>query len=198
MEVEILLGYTLVFYQPVLGVAPEALDAVDVVARVAPLDELVLAVAHPVMVLAAPVHQAVAGREPVGAHDGVLGYPAVDDLHQRPARDVRDDLRADLPAALEQAEDDCLARPAAPHPPCAEAALVGLGLAVEGAIGLGDPGPQHAVVAVDRVAVEPLGEAAGSAATSAQNSLSSSLNLRSERCEFVTYLFLGTFLLLMA
>lgn len=153
MEVEVLLGYALVFYQPVLGVAPEALDAVDAVARVAPLDELVLPVAHPVMALVAPVHQVVVGREPVGAHDGALGHLAVDDLHQRPARDVRDDLRVDLAAAFEQAEDDRLA----PHPPRAEAALVGLDLAVEGALGLaglGDPGPQHAVVAVNRVAVE--------------------------------------------
>ena len=46
--------------------------------------------------------------------------------------------------------------------------------------------------------LRPVGEAAESAVTSAQKSLSSSLNLRSERCEFVTYLFLGAFLLLMA
>lgn len=41
-------------------------------------------------------------------------------------------------------------------------------------------------------------EAAESAVTSARNSLGSSLNLRSERCDFVTCLFLGAFLLLMA
>lgn len=41
-------------------------------------------------------------------------------------------------------------------------------------------------------------EAAESAVTSAQNSLGSSLNLRSERCDFVTHLFFGAFLLLMA
>ena len=41
-------------------------------------------------------------------------------------------------------------------------------------------------------------EAAESAVTSAQKSLSSSLNLRSERCVFVTYLFFGAFLLPMA
>ena len=51
-------------------------------------------------------------------------------------------------------------------------------------------------LAVSRL--RPVGEAAESAVTSAQKSLSSSLNLRSERCEFVTYLFLGAFLLLMA
>ncbi|EEA89452.1 hypothetical protein COLSTE_02371, partial [Collinsella stercoris DSM 13279] len=44
----------------------------------------------------------------------------------------------------------------------------------------------------------PVGEAAESAVTSAQNSLGSSLNLRSERCDFVMYLFFGAFLLLMA
>lgn len=41
-------------------------------------------------------------------------------------------------------------------------------------------------------------EAAKSAVASARNSLGSSLNLRSERCEFLTYLFFGAFLLLMA
>lgn len=44
----------------------------------------------------------------------------------------------------------------------------------------------------------PVGEAAESAAASAQDSLGSSLNLRSERYEFLTYLFFGAFLLLMA
>ena len=44
----------------------------------------------------------------------------------------------------------------------------------------------------------PVGEAAESAVASAQNSLGSSPNLRSERCEFLTYLFFGAFLLLMA
>ena len=46
--------------------------------------------------------------------------------------------------------------------------------------------------------LRPVREAAESAVTSAQKSLSSSLNLRSERCEFVTYLFFGAFLLPMA
>lgn len=41
-------------------------------------------------------------------------------------------------------------------------------------------------------------EAAESAVTSAQDSLGSSLNLRSERCEFLTCLFFGAFLLPMA
>lgn len=91
--------------------------------------------------------------------------------------------------------------PNTPDAPRAEVALVGLDLAVERALGLadlGDAGPQHAVVAVDRVSVETRREAADSAVTSAQNSFSSSLNLRSERCDLVTYLFLGFFLLLMA
>ena len=140
MEVGVLLGYTLVFYQPALRVAPEALDAVDELARVPPLDELVLAAAHPVMALAAPVHQAVAGRGPVGVHDGVLGRLALDHPHQRPAGDVRDDPGADLAAALGQPGDDRLAprpaAPGAPRAPRAEVALVGLDLAVEGAVGL--------------------------------------------------------------
>lgn len=51
-------------------------------------------------------------------------------------------------------------------------------------------------LAVSRL--RPVGEAAESAAASARNSLGSSLNLRSERREFLTYLFFGAFLLPMA
>ena len=160
MEVEVLLGHTLVFYRPAPRVAPEALDAVDAVARVPPLDGLVLAAAHPAMALAAPVHQAVAGGEPVGAHDGVPGRLALDDPHRRPAGGVRDDPGADLAAALGRAEGDRLAprpaAPGAPRAPRAEVAPAGLGLAVEGAVGpagLRNAGAGHAVVAVGRVAV---------------------------------------------
>lgn len=46
--------------------------------------------------------------------------------------------------------------------------------------------------------LRPVGGAAESAVASARNSLGSSLNLRSERCESLTYLFLGAFLLPMA
>ena len=199
MEAEVLLGHTLVFYRPVLRVAPEALDAVDAVARVPPPGGPVLAAAHPVMALAAPAHQAVAGGEPAGAHDGVPGRPALDHPRRRPAGDVRHDPGADLAAALGQAEGDRLApRPRAPR---AEAALVGLGLAVEGAVGLAglrNAGAGHAVVAAGRVAVEARRGGAESAVASARNSLGSSPNLRSERCESLTYLFFGAFLLLMA
>ena len=45
--------------------------------------------------------------------------------------------------------------------------------------------------------LRPVREAAESAVTSAQNSLGNSLSLRSERCECLTYLFFGAFLLLM-
>ena len=46
--------------------------------------------------------------------------------------------------------------------------------------------------------LRPVGEAAESAVASARNSLGSSPNLRSERREFLTCLFFGAFLLLMA
>lgn len=205
MGVEVLLGHTLVFYRPVLRVAPEALDAVDAVARVPPLDEPVLAAAHPVMALAAPVHQAVAGGEPVGVHDGVPGRPALDHPRRRPAGDARHDPGADLAAALGQPEGDRLAprpaAPGAPRAPRAEAALVGLDLAAEGAVGLAglrNAGAGHAVVAVGRVAVEARRGGAESAVASARNSLGSSPNLRSERRESLTCLSFGAFLLLMA
>lgn len=114
-------------------------------------------------------------------------------------------LEREISSALGRAGDDRLAprpaAPGAPHAPRAEVALAGLDLAVEGAVGLAglrNAGAGHAVVAVGRVAVEARRGAAESAVTSARNSLGSSPNLRSERCEFLTYSFFGAFLLLMA
>ena len=55
------------------------------------------------------------------------------------------------------------ARPRAPDAPRPEIALIGLDLAIEGALrlaGLGDVGAEQSVVAVHRVAVEP-GEGRG-------------------------------------
>lgn len=77
MGAEVLLGHPLMFYQPALGVAPEAPGAVDVAARVAPLDEHALAVAHPTVVPAAPVCQAVAqgGASPSVHMMGSLDAP---------------------------------------------------------------------------------------------------------------------------
>lgn len=69
-------------------------------------------------------------------------------------------LEREISSALGRAGDDRLAprpaAPGAPHAPRAEVALVGLDLAVEGAVGpagLRNAGAGHAVVAVGRVAV---------------------------------------------
>lgn len=161
MVVELLFPYALIFYQPVLGVSPEALYPVDVVARVAPLDELVLPVADAVVVAVAPVDKAVVGLEAVGVHGRGLVHLALDDLHQRPPGHVGDDLGVDLPASLQKAEHDGLApgasAPHAPNAPRSEVALVRLHLPLERAVrlaGLGYPAAQHAVVPVHGVAVQ--------------------------------------------
>lgn len=144
-----------------LGVTPEALDAVDVVGGVARLHELVRPVVDAVVVLVAPVDQAVVGAEAVGADDRALVHFILYDLHQRLARDVRHHPRVDLAVALEQAEDDGLALgPAAAlslHAPGAEVALVHLDLARERGLALADlhdPEAEEAVVAVGGVAVQ--------------------------------------------
>lgn len=153
--VELLLGHPPVFHQPVPGVAPEALYAVDAVAGVAAPDELALAVADAVVVPAAPAHEAVVGREAVGVGRRGPVDPALDGLRRRLPRDVRDYLGVDPPDTLEQPEDDGLppgpAPPHAPHPPGAEVALVRLDLAGEGRpllADLGYPRPEQSVAAV--------------------------------------------------
>lgn len=65
-----------VFCQPALGEPPEAPDAVDVAAGVAPLHELVLTAPRVVVVAVAPVDGAVVGGEAVGVHGRALRDPA--------------------------------------------------------------------------------------------------------------------------
>ena len=93
-----------VLYQPALGEPPEAPDAVDVAAGVAPLHELVLTAPRAVAVTVVPVDEAVVGGEAVGVHGRALRDPALHDPRRRLPGDAGDGLRVDLPAALEGAE----------------------------------------------------------------------------------------------
>jgi len=100
--------------KPGFGETPEALDAVDVGL---PLGELVPAVVDSQVLAIADIDQAVVAAPVVGV-DHALGFHfASYDRLQRGFGAVGHDLGVDLAVALEDAEDDRLARSAAPALP---------------------------------------------------------------------------------
>ena len=104
-------------------------------------------------------------------------------------------LEREIGSVLGRAGDDRLApRPRAPRTPRARPAPKWLSASQASAMRA--RGMPWWRLTVSRL--RPVGGAAESAVASARNSLGSSLNLRSERYESLTYLFLGAFLLPMA
>src|SRR5690606_18693727 len=124
VQVEGVPGHAVELGQAVLGVAPEALDAVDVAASAG---ELVLAVVDAEVFGVADVDQAVVAGPAVGVDDALEADAAADRLPQRLFLHVGDDLGVDAVAPLEHAEDDGLA-PGAPAPLAADASGAEVGL----------------------------------------------------------------------
>lgn len=152
----------LVFYQPVLGEAPDVIDSVDAVARVVPPEEPALDAVHSVVVPAAPVDEVVVGGEPICVHVRVLRDLALDDLHERFPAHIGRDPCAGLLATLEEPTSDHLSsHPSPAHAPDAvrpEVALIRLDLSLEGSLcltDLGEAGLEEAVAAFNRVSVRP-------------------------------------------
>jgi len=113
-----------------LGVAPEALDPVDVRP---PNRKFVLPVPDPVVLAVSDVHEAVVSAPTVGVDDAPGLNPPPDYALQRGPGAVGNDLRVDAPLPFEQAEHDGFPQRApAPDPldaPRPEVALVHLHLA---------------------------------------------------------------------
>jgi hypothetical protein len=154
VEIEVSAAHAVVALELGLCVAPEVLDAVDVLplARREALLMIYPEVFEPVE------HQPVVRAEAVGVDDALGDDLRADDLAQRLTRHVLDDAGVDLTVALQQAENGHFAGRAAParaFAPPAEVALVGFDLAARGAV-------QFALTreaATDDV-VDPLGAAA--------------------------------------
>ena len=124
VQVELLRGDAVELMQPRLGVAPEALDAVDVMCAA---HELVSAMVDPEVFRAADIDQAVVAPPPVLVDDGFEGDAPADNGLQSSLFSVGHDLRIDLALTLEQAEDTGLAGgPAAALAAHASGAEVGL------------------------------------------------------------------------
>ena len=86
-------------------VAPEAFDAVDVVATLPSAAELVSAVIHPQVLLVSHVHQAVVALPSVGMNDAPNVHFAPNRGQKRGFRAVGNNLGVDLAVPLEDAED---------------------------------------------------------------------------------------------
>ena len=129
VEMEVFAGHAAVWIQPVLGVAPEALDAVDVIAADRP--SLLLADDH---MVASQLQRGV-GLPLVGVVQRAFAGVRIDLLHDRLAVIAGDGHGLDLAVALDDPEHDDLAQgtPAARAVACAtKGGFVALQRACEG------------------------------------------------------------------
>lgn len=117
-------GHAVELLEPPLGIAPEALDAVDVTLVVS---ELVVAVADSEVLRVADIDEAVVTSPAVAMDDGVSRHPAAGNSLQSGLLAVRHDLGVDASLALEESEDDSLT-PRASAAPAAHAARSEVGL----------------------------------------------------------------------
>ena len=104
--------------QPMFGIAPERLDAIDVSAA---LDEFVVAVIDPKVLLQTPINQPIVASPAIGVDDAIGIHFAADDGLQCSFGSIRDDFDIDRnPLSPEQAKDDGFAACATPRlPGCA-------------------------------------------------------------------------------
>ena len=106
VEVKRLLGHAVEFGEPAFGVAPEALDTVDMPL---PTSEFICAVIDSKMFVETDVHQAVIPSPPIGVDDRMRIDMTANNRLQGGLGTVGHDLGVDLAVALKKAEYDGLA-----------------------------------------------------------------------------------------
>ena len=152
MQLEFVVANAMKLRQPVLGIAPERLNAIDVVGA---SSEFMVAVIDPKVLLQTEIDQAVIARPAIGVNDAVGIDLAADDGLQRGLASIRHDLGIDVIASFEQAKDDGFAASAAPalaaNAASTEVGLIGFKLAVERRLGGAIMGQTSADVLVDVV-----------------------------------------------
>lgn len=147
--------------QPGLGIAPEAFDAVDVIAADAAAAELVACVIDTQVLLVAHVHKAVVALESVRVNDRAKVHFPSNRGQNRCFRAIFDDLGVDLAMPFADAEDDCLlagtSASLALHTPWTEVAFINFDMPLEGLFqfaSLGHALAQTGEQSVHRVAVQ--------------------------------------------
>lgn len=115
------------------GIAPEALDAVDMGP---PVSEFIAAMIDPEVLPIADIDQAVITAPAVGIDDAFRGHLSPYNRLQRGFGAIRDDFCIDFPVTFENAKDDSFAVRAAPSlafdSACSEERFINFNLAGEG------------------------------------------------------------------
>ena len=122
------------------GVAPEALDAVDMGS---PVDEFIAAMIDPEVLPVADIDEAVVAAPAVGIDDAFRSHLSSYNRLQRGFGAIRDNLGVDLPIAFEDTEDDSFSICATPSlaldSPCSKERFINFDLAGEGRYSFTEP-----------------------------------------------------------
>ena len=111
MQRELVVSHAMKLRQPMFGIAPERLDAVDVSAA---LDEFIVAVIDPKVLSQAQINQPIVTSPAIGMDDAVGVHFAADDGLQRGFGGIGDDFDIDTIPPPPQAKDDGFATCATP------------------------------------------------------------------------------------
>ena len=111
MQLELVLSHTMKLHQPMLGIAPERLDAVDMPGD---FDEFVVAVIDPKVLLQTQINPSIVGSSAIGVNDAVRIHFTPNNGLQRGFGGFGDDFGINAVTTFEQAKDDGFAIRATP------------------------------------------------------------------------------------
>lgn len=111
VQFELFASHAMKLRQPMFGIAPEGFDAVDVSGA---LDEFVVTVIDPKVLLQTQINQPIVASPAIGMDDAAGIDLASDDGLQRGFGGIGNDFGVNTVAAFEQAKDDGLAAGATP------------------------------------------------------------------------------------
>ena len=103
MQLELVASHAMKLHQPMLGIAPERLDAVDMPGD---FDEFVVAVIDPKVLLQTQINPSIVGSSAIGVNDAVRIHFTPNNALQRGFEGIGDDSGIDTTASLEQTKDD--------------------------------------------------------------------------------------------
>ncbi len=130
MQVEGASRYSVELLQAPLGVAPEALNAVDMMCA---SGKLVLCVMDSVMFRVADINESIIAAPTITMNNGFRSNATANNGLESGLRAVRHNLRIDFAVSLQQSEDRCLATGSTPalatHTARAEVAFINFNLA---------------------------------------------------------------------
>ena len=111
MQLELVASHAMKLHQPMLGIAPERLDAVDMPGD---FDEFVVAVIDPKVLLQTQINPSIVGSSAIGVNDAVRIHFTPNNGLQRGFGSIGDDFGINAVVTFEQAKDDGFAIRATP------------------------------------------------------------------------------------